>query len=114
MDRDAAAVDLALRHAKHLDVLSDALTELDPIENPSDYRRVVASYRDFARMLQETLDRLGMNPAARPVRPAGTEAGGDPASAALDGLRADAAAGTAGVDYAAVVDPAVTEADAAD
>jgi hypothetical protein len=114
MERDAAMVELALQYARHMDAVSSAMEDLDPIDNPVDYRRAVASYKDLGRMLQEALDRLGMNPAARPVRPAGSEVGGDPASAALDGLRSDAAAGVVGVDYAAAVDPAVTEADAGD
>ncbi len=107
MDRDAATVELALVHARQLDVIAAALTELDPVENSVGYRRAVASYKDIARMLEATLDRLGMSPAARPARRGEEEAGGDPDSAALDRLRADAAAGTAGVDYTAAVDPAV-------
>ena len=112
LERDAATVELALAYARQFDVLGAALAEIDPVESSVAHRRAVASYKDIGRMLEATLDRLGMSPGARPAVRDGGQVGGDPDSAALDRLRADAAAGTAGVDYAAAVDPAVTAADA--
>lgn len=115
MERDAAAAALAMRYAYALDDCFDALTGEDCGEDPAAHARVVLEISRLGARLESMLDRLGMAPSARPaVRGDGGEAGGDPASATFDALRAGAAAGSpaAGFDYAASVDPAVTEADA--
>jgi hypothetical protein len=114
LDRDAATVELALAYAKQLDRLFIRLSERDAVDSPTHHKRVITEIDIMGRRLQAILDRLGMSPAARRVmRDGGQAVGGESDSAALDGLRADAAAGAAGVDYAAAVDPAVTAADAA-
>lgn len=107
-------MELALSYARQLDRLFVRLSEPEAVESPAHHKRVITEIDIIGRRLEATLDRLGMSPGARPaVRDGGQVVGGDPGSAALDGLRADAAAGTAGVDYAAAVDPAVAGADAA-
>jgi hypothetical protein len=117
MPRDAVAVALAKRYADALDDCFDALIHDDALEDPAEHARKILEISRLGSRLEAMLDRLGMAPSARPVLPTGGgESGGDPASGELDRLRSDAAAGapTTGVDYAAAVDPAVTEADAED
>ena len=116
LERDAATVELALTYGRLLDKLIKRLSEDEATDSPTHHARVIREIDVIGRRLDATLDRLGMSPGARPaVRGGGEGTGGDPASAALDGLRADAAgAGAAGVDYTEAVDPAVTAADAGD
>lgn len=115
LPRDAATVELALTYARHLDQLIVRLGEPESIDSPAHHKRVITEIDIIGRRLEATLDRLGMSPGARPaVRGGGQETGGDPATRQLDQLRADAAAGTAGVDYTEAVDPAVTAANAGD
>lgn len=116
LPRDAVTVALAYRYANVLDDCFEALVGDDAIEDPAEHARKVLEIARLGQRLEATLDRLGMSPSARP---AVTGSGGevvDPATGELDRLRADAAAGapSSGLDYAAAVDPAVTEADAAD
>ena len=118
MPRDALAVAVLRRYARALDDCFDALNDDDPAEDPAAHARVVLEISRLGARLEAMLDRMGMAPSARPAAREGEGGGtgGDPASAELDRLRADAAAGapTVGVDYAAAVDPSVTEADAED
>jgi hypothetical protein len=117
MPRDGMAVALLYRYARALDDCFDDLTSPDAVENGAAHARVVLEITRLGARVEAMLDRLGMSPAARPMIPGpGGERGGDPASAELDRLRSDAAAGapTTGVDYTAAVDPAVTEADSED
>lgn len=108
LPRDAATVQLALQYAALIDVLFIRLEEPEAVENPAQHRRVIMEIDTIGRRLDACLDRLGMSPGARPAA-RNAETGGDPASEALDGLRADADA-PAGIDYSPAVDPAVTAA----
>jgi hypothetical protein len=125
LPRDAAAVQLALRYAEALDDCFEALSGRgtdpgaeDAAEDPATHARVILEIARLGQRLEAMLDRLGMAPGSRPaITGSGGEGGGtDPASAALEQQRRDAAAGapSSGLDYAAAVDPAVTEADAVD
>lgn len=116
MPRDALAVALLKRYARALDDCFDSLNDDDPAEDPAAHARVVLEISRLGARLEAMLDRLGMAPSARPIVPGKDGPGGDPASAALDRARADAAAGApaSGIDYAAAVDPAVAEADGED
>jgi hypothetical protein len=116
MPRDAVAVALALRYADALDDAFDELINGDAAEDGAAHARKVLEIARLGQRLESMLDRLGMAPSARPAVPNGGERGGDPASAELERARADAAAGapSSGIDYAAAVDPAVAEVDAAD
>jgi hypothetical protein len=117
MPRDAGAVGLAKAYAGLLDDCFDALANDDATEDPAEHARKVLEISRIGARLEAMLDRLGMAPGARPAVPNGRGGtGGDPASSALDALRSDAAAGapSTGIDYAAAVDPSVTEADAED
>lgn len=114
LPRDAASISLALRYAGALDDCFDVLTGADASEDPAHHARVVLEISRLGGRLEAMLDRLGMAPSARPLtREEGGPGATDPASRALDALRADSASGYpgAGVDYTAAVDPAVTEAD---
>ncbi|HET7469606.1 MAG TPA: hypothetical protein VFJ81_08015 [Gemmatimonadales bacterium] len=109
--RDAAVVELAVKYAAQLDELFVRLGEDEAVESATHHKRVITEIDIIGRRLEAVLDRLGMSPASRPVvRNGGEGTGGDADSAALDGLRADAAAGAAGVDYASALDPAVAAA----
>lgn len=111
LPRDEVTVELALSYARTLDRLFKRLREPEAQDSFTHHRRVISEIDTIGKRLDATLDRLGMSPGARPpAREA--EPGGDPDAAALEQLRADAAAGAAGEHYAEAVDPAVTEADA--
>lgn len=123
LPRDAGAVKLLLHYADLLDDATDRLSDAAEEEETRDFGRMVTVIAKLGPRLEAMLDRLGMAPGAR--RPADNGGGGgdgngrpDPAAAALAALRDNAGPGAdgaaAGVDYAAVVDPAVTEADTAD
>jgi hypothetical protein len=117
LPRDVVAVTLARRYARALDVCLDELDKDDAIEDPAHHARKVLEIARLGQRLEGMIDRLGMAPGARPNVPGNPNGGErDPASTALDALRADAAAGApaSGVDYAAGVDPSVTEADPED
>lgn len=116
LPRDALAVAVLRRYARALDDCFDDLDSPDAIEDRAAHARVVLEIARLGQRLEGMLDRLGMAPSARPVLPLKGDAGGDPASAELDRLRSDAAAGspTTGVDYTASVDPSVTDADTPD
>jgi hypothetical protein len=118
LPRDLAAVKLALHYADLLDDATDRLSDAGEgeAEDGRDFGRMVAVITRVGPRYEAMLDRLGMSPGARPVTRDGESHGGDPASAELDRLRADSAAGApaSGVDYAAFVDPSVTEADTED
>lgn len=117
MPRDGVAVALAKRYAGALDDCFDELINGESAEDGAEHARKVLEITRLGGRLEAMLDRLGMAPGSRPALPTnGGHDGGDPASAALDSLRADSAAGapTTGVDYAASVDPAVTAADSED
>jgi hypothetical protein len=118
LPRDAVAVALAYRYAAALDDCFDALTEPKATEDPAEHARKVLEIARLGQRLEQTLDRLGMSPSARPAvtGSGGGEHGPTPAAGELERLRADAAAGapTSGLDHAASVDPAVTEADSED
>jgi hypothetical protein len=111
-------VALAYRYAAALDDCFDALGGDNPTEDPADHARKILEIARLGQRLELTLDRLGMSPAARPAVTGngGGEHGPTPAAGELERLRADAAAGapTSGLDYAASVDPAVTDADTED
>jgi hypothetical protein len=115
LPRDAATVALARRYARALDVCLDDLDRIECQEDAAAHARKVLEIARLGQRLEGMLDRLGMAPGSRPALKGG-ESGGDPASASLAQLERDAAAGApaSGVDYAAGVDPAVTEADAED
>ena len=117
LPRDAVAVALAYRYAAALDDCFDALTEVTAMENPAEHARKVLEIARLGQRLEAQLDRLGMAPSARPaVVGNGGDHGPTPEAREFERLRADAAAGApaTGVDYAASVDPSVTEADAED
>lgn len=118
LPRDVAAVALALEYATILDDATDRLRDAGEgeAEDGKDFGRMIAVIARVGPRYEAMLDRLGLSPGARPATRDGEGIGGDPASAALERARADAAAGApaSGIDYAAAVDPAVTEADAAD
>jgi hypothetical protein len=131
LPRDLVTVALARRYAATIDDLFDELVgasrpcprcrvvydEGDAIEDGAEHARKILEIARIGQRLEGLLDRLGMAPSARPAVPqSGGEAGGDPTSGELDRLRSDAAAGapTTGIDYAAAVDPAVTDADTED
>ena len=117
LPRDAVAVALAYRYAAALDDCFDALTDDDAMGDPAEHARKVLGIARLGARLEAQLDRLGMSPSARPaVQGDGGDHGPTPEAAAFQRLRADAAAGApaTGLDYAAGVDPAVTEADTAD
>ena len=117
LPRDVVTKTLAMRYAETLDDCFDALISDDAMEDPAEHARKILEIARLGARLEAQLDRLGMAPSARPAvtGSSGGESGQDAASAALAGLRADTAAGapTTGLDYAAAVDPAVAEADAA-
>ena len=116
LPRDAAAVALARRYAAALDDLFDTLAnDPDANEDRATHSRVILEITRIGGRFEAVMDKLGMMPASRPAVPRGEGAGGDPASDSLDALRADAARGApaSGIDYAAAVDPSVTEADTA-
>jgi hypothetical protein len=116
LPRDAVTVALGQRYAETLDDLFDMLTSGEAAEDGAAHARVILEITRIGARLEAVADKLGMAPGARPAADPKGGAGVDPASVALDNLRTDAAAGypAAGIDYAAGVDPAVTEADAAD
>lgn len=117
LPRDAAAVTLALRYARALDVCLDELDSDAAIEDAAHHARKVLEVARLGQRLEQMFDRLGMGPGARSaIRGDGGERGTDPASDALAQLERDAAAGgpASGVDYTAAVDPAVTDADTED
>jgi hypothetical protein len=115
LPRDAIAVTLARRYARALDTCLDDLERVECQEDAAAHARKVLEIARLGQRLEGMLDRLGMAPGSRPALKGG-ESGGDPASASLEQLERDAAAGApaSGVDYTAGVDPAVTEADAED
>lgn len=114
LPRDLAAVQLARTYADMLDDALDRLAERAEEEDDGSraFARVVAVIAKIGPRYEAVLDKLGMSPGARPAVRGGEPHGVDPAAAALDDLRDGAVAD--GVDYSAVVDPAVAEADAAD
>lgn len=118
LPRDQLATALLRRYAAALDDSLDALDDVDAAEDAATHARIVLEIARLGARLEAMLDRLGMAPSARPVVPSdgGGRDGQTPEAASLEQLRRDAAAGTpaSGIDYAAAVDPAVTEADAAD
>jgi hypothetical protein len=131
LPRDAVTVAIARRYAAALDDCFDELVgaarpcprcrqvydDGDAVEDGAAHARVVLEISRLGARLEATLDRLGMSPGARPAVPGGGGMSGPTAAdSALSQLERDAAAGApaSGVDYTAEVDPAVTEADAAD
>ena len=118
LPRDAVTVQLAYRYAEALDDMFERLgTDHDVAEDLAAHARVILEITRIGARFEACLDRLGMSPGARPAIPSvGGERGESPDTRALDALRSDAAHGapTAGIDYAASVDPAVTDADAED
>jgi hypothetical protein len=117
LPRDLVTVTLARRYARALDLCLDQLESDDAIEDAAHHARKVLEIARLGQRMEGMLDRLGMAPGARPAVPGNPNgAERDPQSSALDQLRTDAAAGapTSGVDYAASVDPSVTDADTAD
>lgn len=117
LPRDAVAVALARRYADALDDCFDELINGDAAEDGAAHARVVLEISRLGGRLEAMLDRLGMAPSARPAVPGGGGKDGPTAAgAALEQLERDSAAGgpASGVDYAAHVDPAIAEADAAD
>lgn len=119
LPRDAAAVALARQYAAMLDDATDRLTDAaeGETEDGKDFGRMVAVITRIGPRYEAMLDRLGMAPGSRPATLNGQGVGGgDPESAALERARADADAGApaSGIDYAAAVDPAVTETDPED
>ena len=118
LPRDRVAVTLARRYARALDVCLDELDSEVAIEDPAHHARKVLEIARLGQRLEGMLDRLGMAPGSRPLVPDGSSGrgGGSPEADKLDVLRRDSAAGApaSGVDYAAGVDPSVTEADAED
>ena len=118
MPRDAVAVALAKRYAEALDDCFDQLVnDVECVEDAAAHARKVLEIARLGQRLEGMLDRLGMAPGARPaaLNSQGV-AGDDPESASLARARADVDAGApaSGIDYAAAVDPAVTEADTED
>jgi hypothetical protein len=105
---------LARHYADLIDDATDRLFEAEEEDQARDFARMVAIVAKIGPRLEATLDRLGMSPGARPAVRNGGDAGGDPASAALERVRSDTAAASDGVDYAAAVDPSVAAADVAD
>lgn len=115
LKRDGAIAELARVYARELDGLFTRLGEDEATDSATHHKRVITEIDIMGRRLEAVLDRLGMSPGARPaVRGGGEGESDDPATRALDELRADTAAGTAGIDYAAAVDASVTAADARD
>lgn len=117
LPRDRATIALAKRYADALDDCFDDLLNGEAAEDGAEHARKILEIARVGARLEAMLDRLGMSPSARPaVTGSGGETVVDPATAELERLRADAAAGapTTGLDYAAAVDPAVTAADTED
>ena len=116
--RDRALIALAFRYADLIDDMTDRLSEAGDEDQAANFRRHVDGIARIGARLESTLNALGMAPGARAATRQGDPQGvsgqreSDPAAAALDRLQR--AAATAGIDYAAVVDPAVAEADAGD
>ena len=118
LPRDLALIALANRLAERIDAVDDEITEGAVAEG----RGVVSMEGVRDKLIKNylgTLDRLGMTPAARTSQ-RGVEGGPvgapDPSAVALAHLQRGAQPGAAavGVDYAAAVDPAVTDALAGD
>lgn len=118
LPRDLVTVALAYRYALTLDDCFDDLISDKAMEDPAEHARKVLEIARIGARLETTLDRLGMSPSARPAvtGAGGGESGPTAESRSLEQLRSDAASGApnSGVDYAAGVDPAVTEADTED
>ena len=115
--RDRATIALAFRYADIIDDAQDRLAEADEDDQARNFARMVAVVDKIGGRLQATLDRMGMAPGARAATrdgdPQGGTGGADAGADHLARLRA-AAGSPPGVDPAALVDPAVTEVDAAD
>jgi hypothetical protein len=110
--RDEAAVAALKLYATLLDDSVDRLQDAVEEEQNRDFGRMVMAITKIGPRFERMIDMLGMAPGSRPAAPQGGSTGGDPASAALDQLRAGVRAVAARLDPAAAVDPAVTEADA--
>lgn len=118
LPRDAVIAQLAIRYAERLDDLFDLEAGDAAAEDAAAHARITLEITRMGARLEQALDRLGMSPSARPAVTGngGGESGPTAAAVDFERLRADAAAGApaSGLDYAAGVDPAVTEADAED
>ncbi|MEV0899256.1 hypothetical protein [Actinoplanes sp. NPDC049802] len=115
LPRDGAAVAALRLYATLLDDTVDRVQDAAEEDQARDFGRMVTAITKIGPRFERMIDMLGMSPGSRPSAPQqGGPAGGDPASAALDQLRAGVAAVAARFDPAATVDPAVTAADAGD
>lgn len=118
LPRDRAGVRLAMNYAATLDDLFDRMDEIREHDFATDEQvaninRLTGQIAKIGPRYEATLERLGMFPGARPATRTGEPAGGQSPEAALlaylqRGLTPP------GFDPAAAVDPAVTDADAAD
>lgn len=120
LPRDRAGIRLAMNYAATLDDLFDRLDEIGEHRDDDDRDTTVADINRLTGLIakigpryEATLEKLGMFPGARPATRTGEPAGGQSPEAALlaflqRGLTPP------GVDPAAAVDPAVTEADSGD
>lgn len=115
LKRDRAMIALAYRYADLIDDALDRADQAEDDEQARDFARMVAVIAKIGPRLEAALNAMGMSPGARPATRNGGEHGTapDPGSVALDQLTG-AGGAPAGVDYAAAVDPSVTEADAGD
>lgn len=119
LPRDRAAVRLAMHYAGLLDDLFDRLDEHGEHRDDdgrdtavADINRLTSLIAKIGPRYEATLDKLGMTPGARPAARGGDPAGVSPQAALLGWLQQGAT--PPGVDPRAVVDPAVTAADAGD
>ena len=112
LPRDRAAIAALRLYATLLDDAVDRLGEAVDDEQARDFGRMATFITKVGPRFERMIDLLAMAPGSRPVAPKDPHVGGDPASAALERLRAGGAA--VGFDPAAAVDPAVTEADTVD
>jgi hypothetical protein len=114
LPRDGAITALAQLYADLVDDAVDRLGEADDEGQAANFARMAATIAKIGPRLEATLAQMGMTPGARPARPEGG-AGGDPVGTALDAARLEQHTGApAGIDYAASVDPSVTDADPGD
>lgn len=113
LPRDRAMIALALRYADMIDDAQDRAGEADDDDQARNVARMIGLVAKIGPRLEAVLDKMGMSPGARPATTGGAPLNGtDPGSAALAGLQAGRPGSPApGIDYAAAVDPAVTEAD---
>lgn len=116
LPRDRALIALALRYADMIDDAQDRLGEAGDEDEARDLGRMIAIVAKIGPRLEAVLDKMGMSPGARPATGGGAPLNGtDPGSTALAALQSGRPGSPApGIDYAAAVDPAVTEADTED